>query len=78
MIKVFTWLILSVAILSAQQFNADSAFLFLQEQVAFGPRNPNSVGHEQCAQYLQEKLSTYTDKVETQNFFVYGYGEQLN
>ena len=78
MIKVFVFLVFSAAILSAQQFNADSAFHFLQEQVNFGPRNPNSAGHEKCAQYLQEKLSEYTEKVETQKFSVYGYGEQLN
>lgn len=36
--------------------NADSAFSFVQKQVAFGPRVPNSKEHVACAKYLEEEL----------------------
>ena len=37
-------------------FDSDSAYKFVAEQVAFGPRNPNSEGHRACGNYLVEKL----------------------
>lgn len=40
-------------------FNADSAYHFIQEQVAFGPRVPNSDAHGECANYLRQKLESY-------------------
>jgi Zn-dependent M28 family amino/carboxypeptidase len=47
-------------------FNADSAFNFIAEQVAFGPRVPNTPGHIACADYLIEKLNSYCDTVIVQ------------
>ena len=32
----------------APQFDADSAYKYIQAQVDFGPRNPNSKGHAAC------------------------------
>jgi Zn-dependent M28 family amino/carboxypeptidase len=40
-------------------FNADSAYLFVQEQVDFGPRFPNNEAHGKCAKYLKHKLQSY-------------------
>ena len=40
-------------------FDSDSAYKFVAEQVAFGPRNPNSEGHRACGNYLVEKLKSY-------------------
>lgn len=48
--------------------NADSAYRFAAEQVAFGPRIPNSEAQRQCAQYLQAKLSSYGADVQIQRF----------
>ncbi|MDG5800498.1 M28 family peptidase [Marinilabiliaceae bacterium ANBcel2] len=37
-------------------FNADSAYYYIETQVKFGPRVPNSDEHLECAQYLAETL----------------------
>ncbi len=49
-------------------FNADSAFIFIQDQVEFGPRIPNSRARELCADYMIDKLSAFTPHVITQEF----------
>ena len=48
--------------------NADSAYRFAAEQVAFGPRIPNSEAQRQCARYLHDKLASYGADVQTQEF----------
>lgn len=50
----------------APEFNADSAYTYVDKQVAFGPRVPNTKGHTDCAQYLINKLKTFTDTVIVQ------------
>lgn len=40
-------------------FNADSAYAYVAQQVAFGPRVPGTPGHEQCAAYLVDKLRSF-------------------
>lgn len=37
-------------------FNADSAYHYIDAQVAFGPRVPDSKSHEKCATYLANSL----------------------
>jgi glutaminyl-peptide cyclotransferase len=37
-------------------FNKDSAYYFIEKQVSFGPRVPNSASHEKCATYLVKTL----------------------
>jgi Zn-dependent M28 family amino/carboxypeptidase len=49
-------------------FNQDSAFHFVKSQTDFGPRVPNTNAHKQCAQYLQNKIEQYCDKVFVQPF----------
>ena len=49
-------------------FNADSAFSYVEQQLAFGPRIPNSQAHEKCAQYLANAMMQWTDTVIVQNF----------
>lgn len=41
-------------------FNADSAYFFIQQQVDFGPRFPNNEAHRKCAEFLKNKLSSYS------------------
>ena len=48
-------------------FNADSAYLYIQQQVDFGPRFVSSKGWQQCGDFLVEKLKTYTPHVQEQN-----------
>lgn len=49
------------------EFNADSAFYFIEKQVSFGPRVPNSEAHKECAAWLTETLKRYTSNVIVQN-----------
>ncbi|HHG84932.1 MAG TPA: M28 family peptidase [Bacteroidetes bacterium] len=43
----------------APPFNADSAFVFVEQQLAFGPRVPNTKEHAACAAWLAEKFRGY-------------------
>jgi hypothetical protein len=47
-------------------FNADSAYAFVKAQTDFGPRVPLSAAHEQCCDWMVEKLSEYADTVMVQ------------
>ena len=40
-------------------FNEDSSFVFIENQVDFGPRVPNSKEHENCAKWLVSKMENY-------------------
>jgi len=53
-------------IVEVPSFNADTAFDFIAQQVAFGPRVPNTKGHDDCADYLIKKLESYADTVIVQ------------
>lgn len=65
--------------ISAPAFNGDSAFAFVKAQTDFGPRTPNSEAHDQCADYLANKLKTYCDTVYVQHFTATAYdGKALN
>ena len=47
-------------------FDADSAYLYVKEQVDFGPRHPNNEAHGKCAKYLEDKLKSFGLKASTQ------------
>lgn len=51
---------------TAPQFNADSAFEFTAAQCAFGPRVPSTAQHAACANWLEEKLSTWAHNLIVQ------------
>jgi glutaminyl-peptide cyclotransferase len=53
------------------------AFGFLTAQTEFGPRNPNSRGHDACLMYLTSKLAELADKVTRQDFTHEGYGGEV-
>lgn len=46
-------------VINRPDFNADSAYHFVQQQVDFGPRVPNTEAHAEAAKYLSEKLGSY-------------------
>ena len=47
-------------------FNADSAYLYIQQQVDFGPRFISSKGWQQCGDFLVKKLKdSYISKNPT-------------
>ncbi len=63
----------------AAEFNADTAYYFVNEQVKFGPRVNNSKAHEKCAAWLEATLKKYTPNVVVQNFTAKAYnGTTLN
>ncbi|MFT7588192.1 MAG: glutaminyl-peptide cyclotransferase [Limisphaerales bacterium] len=49
------------------KFNADNAYNFIDEQVAFGPRVPGTKGHANCGKWLVEYMTQHADKVFEQN-----------
>ncbi|HSV88821.1 MAG TPA: M28 family peptidase [Bacteroidales bacterium] len=48
------------------QFNADSAFFYIEKQVAFGPRVPNLPSHQRTAEWLTQTLKRFADTVIVQ------------
>lgn len=60
-------------------FNADSAYKFVAEQVAFGPRVPNTKEHIAAGLYLEKTLKRFTPDVLVQEFQARAYdGTVLN
>ena len=49
-------------------FNADSAYHFVQRQVAFGPRIPNTKAHQQAGNYFIEIFKRYGAQITVQEF----------
>lgn len=49
-------------------FNSDSAYQFVADQVAFGPRVPGTPAHAACAVWLSDKLKQYGAQVTEQAF----------
>lgn len=60
---------------SVPDFNADTAYRFVSEQVAFGPRVPGSEAQLNCAAWLRLQLSQNCDTVYRQETGVIG-GDQ--
>jgi hypothetical protein len=61
------------------QFNADSAYYFVEKQVSFGPRVPNTQAHRACGDWLVETLQEYADTVYQQTMRLRAYdGTILN
>jgi hypothetical protein len=60
-------------------FNQDSSYSYLQKQMDFGPRVPNTKAHDECADYFINKLKLYTANVFVQTTQVKAYdGTMLN
>jgi Zn-dependent M28 family amino/carboxypeptidase len=53
-------------IVKAPDFNADSAYYFIEKQVNFGPRVPNTPQHDAAAAWLIEKTTEFADTVYIQ------------
>ena len=58
-------------------FNADSAYQYINDQVNFGPRVPNSEGHRACAQYLCDQLKRFGATVVEQDMELMAYDGTL-
>lgn len=60
-------------------FNADSAYSFVDRQVAFGYRVPNTAEHVACGDYLVSELKRHGAEVQEQKMVVTAYdGTKLN
>lgn len=55
-------------------FNADSAFSYVADQVAFGPRVPGTEGHKACRDYIVDRLRDFSaDTIIVQDAEVTAY-----
>lgn len=61
------------AAVSRPAFSSDSAYVYIERQMAFGPRVPNSAAHTQCAVWLIEQLRACGAEVELQKGFMPDY-----
>lgn len=52
--------------ISVPEFDADSAYSYIQAQVNFGPRVPNTKEHQACGNYLAAKLEEFGAQVTNQ------------
>jgi glutaminyl-peptide cyclotransferase len=57
-------------------FSADSAYQFIERQVAFGPRIPNTVAHQRAGDYFIEKFKSYGWTVTVQEFDAFSFDDQ--
>ena len=53
-------------VIKAPEFNADSAYQYIQVQADFGPRVPNTQAHKECGDYLAGQLEKFGAKVYNQ------------
>ncbi|MFN3403377.1 MAG: M28 family peptidase [Cytophagaceae bacterium] len=60
-------------IIAPPDFNADSAYKFVAEQVNFGPRVPNTPQHRKCGDYLIKQLERFGATTEVQAFQAKAY-----
>ena len=61
------------AVATRPSFSSDSAYTYIERQMAFGPRVPNSNAHMQCAVWLIEQLKAFGAEVELQKGFMPDY-----
>lgn len=54
-------------------FNPDTAYDFVAQQVAFGPREPNSAAHKACGEWIVATLKRLGAKVYEQDFVATAY-----
>lgn len=67
------------ALVKTPTFQADSAYAYVQRQVDFGPRVPNSAQHKACGDYLAAKLKSLGWQVTEQPFTATTFdGTKLN
>ena len=57
-------------------FNSDSAYFFVEQQVSFGPRVISSKAWDQCSKYLTNKLESYGAKVIVQQAPITTYDQK--
>jgi Zn-dependent M28 family amino/carboxypeptidase len=62
----------------ASEFNSDSAYYYIEKQVLFGSRVPNSKEHAQCAEWLKNKLASFDGwEVQIQEFKAKAFDDKI-
>ena len=64
-------------VVNVPQFDADSAYLYVKNQVDFGPRVPNTKGHVACGNYLAKQLKDFGAQVTDQYADLIAYNGTL-
>ncbi len=62
---------------STPVFNADSAYAFVDKQVAFGPRVPNTKEHLACADYLAAEMRRFGAEIIVQEAEVVAFDNSV-
>lgn len=63
----------------AANFDADTAFAYIEKQCGFGPRVPNTPAHKACAQWIEQRLRATCDTAIVQRATVTTFDNtQLN
>lgn len=70
-------IIIDKPLVQAPAFNQDSAYTYIEKQVSFGPRIPNTPAQLKCAEYLVGKLKNFNAKVIEQDFQVKAYDGKM-
>ncbi len=60
-------------LVAAPAFDGDRAYDFVQKQVDFGPRVPNSQAHKEASVWLKEQFESFGAKVYMQEFESFAY-----
>jgi glutaminyl-peptide cyclotransferase len=55
-----------VADVKVPDFSGDSAYAYVDRQVLFGPRVPNTTQHDDCGRWLEAKFREFADQVVVQ------------
>ena len=62
---------------TAPSFNADSAYAYVEKQVSFGYRVPNTPAHKACGDYLVSELKRFGAQVYEQEATLKAYDLSL-
>ncbi len=62
----------TTAAITSPDFNADSAYNYIDKQLSFGFRIPGSLGQKNCANWMEQQLQQYCDTVYRQEVSVKG------
>lgn len=62
----------------APEFSSDSAYFYIEKQVSFGPRVPNTKEHAACAEWLKNKLASFNGwEVKLQEFKAKAFDDKI-
>jgi len=68
----------TISMTSTSVFDQDSAYAFVERQVQFGPRVPNTEAHKACARYLASELERFGAQLYVQEAVLTAYnGDRL-